>query len=295
MITTDTSVGFVGLGKMGVPMVRRLISAGFAVHGANRSPAIVDTLAAEGMHAAQSAREVGERAEVVLTALPTEDSVSEVADALLEVARDGQVFVEHSTISPGLSRSVAARATEQGVGYLDAPVSGGPAGAEAGTLTVMVGGDKAVLADVQPVVATFGNPIRHCGDVGTGQVIKLVNQLLVGLHTVAAAEAAAFGSRLGADLSTILEVVGTSFGGSTMFSRNLPRIADGDFSPATPVSLILKDLGLVRDEALAYQVPLRLGAITEQLFLEATARGYGDQDMASLVRLWETGDDEGKR
>lgn len=288
--TGQTTVGFVGLGKMGAPMVRRLLAAGFPVVGANRSQRIVEELAAEGMRPAVDAAEVAAHADVVLTALPTEAVVGTVTEALVDAARTGQVVVEHSTISPGLARHNAARFVEQGVGYLDAPVSGGPAGAEAGTLTVMVGGEPDVLDGVQPVLAAFGDPIRLCGEVGAGEAIKLVNQLLVGLHTAAAAEAAAFGAALGLDAETIGEVVGTSFGGSTMLARSLPRFASGDFSAATSVRLLLKDLGLVHDEALAGEVPLRLGAMAEQLFSEAGARGHLDDDMAALVRLWPNAD-----
>jgi len=117
--------------------------------------------------------------------------------------------------------------------------------------------------------------------------VKLVNQLLVGVHTAAIAEAAVLGARLGADPKTVLEVIGTSFGGSTMMTRNVPRFISRDFGPATSVTLLLKDLGLIHDEAKAANVPLLLGAVAEQRFLEARARGMGENDMASLVRLWE--------
>lgn len=295
MISTDTPIGFVGLGTMGVPMVRRLLAAGFTVHGASRSPGPVALLAAEGMVPAGDVGEVAARAEVVLTALPTEEDVDEVAARLLDAGHPGQLLIEHSTISPGLARDVAARAGDVGVAYLDAPVSGGPAGAAAGTLTVMVGGAAEDFERVQQLLGAFGGTLRRCGDVGSGQVIKLINQLLVGVHTAAAAEAAVLGVALGADLETIEEVVGQSFGGSAMLSRTLPRVAQQDFSPATPVRLLLKDLGLIHDEAGRAEVPLRLGATAEQLFLESAARGHGAEDMAALVKLWPlaTGPDDG--
>lgn len=286
MSSTDSPIGFVGLGTMGVPMVRRLLAAGFTVHGANRSPGPVELLSAEGMVPASGAEEVAAHAEIVLTALPTEADVREVAAQLLGSGRPGQLLVEHSTISPGLARDVAARAAEVGAAYLDAPVSGGPAGAEAGTLTVMVGGRTDVFERAQPVLGAFSGTVRRCGEVGAGQVIKLINQLLVGIHTAAAAEAAVLGVALGADLETIEEVVGRSFGGSAMLSRTLPRLVQQDFSPATPVRLLLKDLGLIHDEAGRALVPLRLGAMAEQLFLETAARGHGAEDMAALVKLW---------
>src|SRR5207248_2798109 len=178
---------------------------------------------------------------------------------------------------------------EKGASFLDAPVSGGPAGAQAGTLTVMVGGDAPTFTRAEPVLRAFGQNIRLCGPVGAGQVIKLVNQLLVAVHTAAIAEAAVFGATLGADPQIILELIGTSFGASAMMNRNLPRFMSRNFAPATPVGLILKDLGVIHDEAKSAGVPLLLGALAEQRFLEASTRGFAEDDMAALVRLWEEG------
>jgi 3-hydroxyisobutyrate dehydrogenase-like beta-hydroxyacid dehydrogenase len=280
-------VGFVGLGKMGQPMTRRLLAAGHTVHVFNRSKPAIDALAAEGAKAAGSATEVAQRAEVIMTALPTPDTVEAVFSEMAQAARSGQIYIDHSTVSPGLNRQCAEMLKAKGADFLDAPVSGGPAGAQAGTLTVMVGGEQAVFDRAVPVLQAFGKNIRLCGGLGSGQVVKLVNQLLVGIHTSAIAEAATFGVRFGADPQVILEVIGTSFGGSTMMTRNLPRFISRDFSPATPVDLILKDMGLIHDEARTGGIPLLLGGLAEQRFSEAHARGMGDEDMAALVKLWE--------
>jgi 3-hydroxyisobutyrate dehydrogenase/2-hydroxy-3-oxopropionate reductase len=279
--------GFVGLGKMGRPMTQRLLAAGHSVHVFNRSRGAIDALAAEGATPAGSAAQVAERAEVVLTALPTPESVQLVYAEMTELARSGQIFIDHSTVSPGLNRACAEQLASRGAAFLDAPVSGGPAGATAGTLTVMVGGDQAAFDRALPLLQAFGKNIRLCGPVGAGQVVKLINQLLVGIHTSAIAEAAVFGARFGADPQIVLDLIGTSFGGSTMMTRNLPRFMSRDFSPATPVGLILKDLGLIHDEAKTGGVPLLFGALAEQRFSEARARGMGDEDMAALVKLYE--------
>jgi 3-hydroxyisobutyrate dehydrogenase/2-hydroxy-3-oxopropionate reductase len=244
-------------------------------------------LAAEGATAASSAAEVAQRADIIMTALPTPDSVQTVYAALAAVARPEQIYVDHSTVSPGLNRWCAEQLALRDAAFLDAPVSGGPAGAQAGTLTVMVGGDQAVFDRALPVFQAFGKNIRLCGPVGAGQVVKLINQLLVGIHTSAIAEAAVFGAAFGADPQVVLDLIGTSFGGSTMMTRNLPRFMSRDFSAATPVGLILKDLGLIHDEARNGGVPLLLGALAEQRFSEARARGFGEEDMAALVKLWE--------
>lgn len=283
----EHSAGFVGLGKMGQPMVRRLLAAGYAVHVYNRSRGKTDELVKDGAQAADSARQVAERADVIMTALPTPETVEAVYAEMTEAARSGQIYIDHSTVSPSTNRACAEALSKKGAKFLDAPVSGGPAGASGGTLTVMVGGDQQTFDSALPVLQAFGKNIRLCGPVGAGQVVKLINQLLVGVHTSAIAEAAVFGARLGADPQIVLDLIGSSFGGSTMMTRNLPRFMSRDFSPATPVGLILKDLGLIHDEAKAAQVPLLLGALAEQRFLEARARGMGDEDMAALVKLWE--------
>ncbi|HZT07593.1 MAG TPA: NAD(P)-dependent oxidoreductase [Chloroflexota bacterium] len=280
-------LGFVGLGKMGRPMVERLLAAGHVVHVFNRSRGPMDALAERGARIGSSASDVAARAEMVMTALPTPESVEDVYSQLVGAAHRGQIFADHSTVSPELNRRCAQRLAERGATFLDAPMSGGPAGAQAGTLTVMVGGEADTFVAAEPVFRAFGENVRLCGPVGAGQVIKLVNQLLVAIHTAAASEAAVFGAKLGADLQVVLDLVGTSFGSSTMLRRNLPRIIANDYTPATPVGLILKDLGLIHGEGMRSGVPLLLGALVEQRFLEASARGLAQEDMAALVRLWD--------
>jgi 3-hydroxyisobutyrate dehydrogenase/2-hydroxy-3-oxopropionate reductase len=281
-------VGVVGIGKMGRPIAERLIAAGHDVAICNRSDnAGVHALRDRGATVLGTPAELAARSEVILTALPTEDTVRQVYDDMSAVASSGQLYADHSTVSPGLNRHCAQILAEQGATFLDAPVSGGPAGAEAGTLTVMVGGDEGTFNRAVPVFEAFGSKIRLCGPVGAGQVIKLVNQYLVAVHTMAASEAAAFAVRLGADLATVQDVIGTSFGSSAMLLRDLPRFIARDFSPATPVGLIAKDLSIIHSEAKDAGVPLLLGGLVEQYYLEAKARGWAGEDMAALVKLWD--------
>ncbi|MEA2640463.1 MAG: 2-hydroxy-3-oxopropionate reductase [Chloroflexota bacterium] len=280
-------VGFVGLGKMGRPMVERLLGASHVVHVFNRSRPAMDALAARGAQPAASAAAVAVRAELILTALPTSASVEEVFGQFAAVAHEGQIYADHSTVSPELNRRCAELLTARGADFLDAPVSGGPAGAQAGTLTVMVGGEEIVFQRAEPVFRAFGQNVRLCGPVGAGQVIKLANQLLVAIHTAAIAEAAVFATKLGADPQLMLDLLGTSFGSSAMLTRNLPRFMAQDYRPATPVSLILKDLGVIQGEAERGGVPLWLGTRTLAQFREAAELGLADEDMAALVRLWE--------
>jgi 3-hydroxyisobutyrate dehydrogenase-like beta-hydroxyacid dehydrogenase len=281
-------VGVVGIGKMGRPIAERLIAAGHEVAICNRSENdAVRSLRDKGATVRPSPHELAAGAEFILTALPTEDTVRAVYAEMADVAEAGQIYADHSTVSPALNRHCAEALVVHGAGFLDAPVSGGPAGAEAGTLTVMVGGDEATFQRALPVFEAFGAKIRLCGPVGAGQAIKLVNQYLVAVHTLAASEAAAFAVQLGADLATVQDVIGTSFGSSAMLLRNLPRYIARDFSPATPVGLIAKDLSIIHSEAAGAGVPLLLGGLVEQLYLEAKARGWGGEDMSSLVKFWD--------
>jgi 3-hydroxyisobutyrate dehydrogenase-like beta-hydroxyacid dehydrogenase len=281
-------VGVVGIGKMGRPIAERLIAAGHEVAICNRSEnAAVQSLRLRGASVRSSPRDLATDGAFVLTALPTEDAVRAVYAEMAEVARAGQVYADHSTVSPGLNRQCAETLAASGAAFLDAPVSGGPAGADAGTLTVMVGGDAATFQRALPVFEAFGAKIRLCGPVGAGQAIKLVNQYLVAVHTLAASEAAAFALQLGADLGTVQDVIGTSFGSSAMLLRNLPRYIARDFSPATPVGLIAKDLSIIHSEAAAGGVPLLLGGLVEQCYLEAKARGWAGEDMSALVKFWD--------
>lgn len=280
-------IGFIGLGKMGAPMVERLLAGGFEVAVFNRSRAAVDALSAKGARATASAGEVAAGADIVLTALPTPDSVDAVYAQLRAAARPGQLYVDHSTTAASQSRRLAAMLREAGASFLDAPVSGGPAGARAGTLTVMAGGERATFERAVPVLRAFGKNVHLCGPTGAGQVVKLVNQLLVAVHAAAAAEATVFGQRLGADPAVLLEVIGSSYGASAMLARNLPRFIARDFSPASPVALFVKDLGLIHDAAQEAGAALPLGSVAQDRFRAARARGLGDLDMAALLRLWE--------
>jgi 3-hydroxyisobutyrate dehydrogenase-like beta-hydroxyacid dehydrogenase len=281
-------VGVVGIGKMGRPIVERLIAAGHDVAICNRTEnAAVLSLRDRGATVRPSPRELATGSEFILTALPTEDTVRAVYAEMAEVAEPGQIYADHSTVSPALNRHCSDELAARGAAFLDAPVSGGPAGAEAGTLTVMVGGDEATFQRALPVFKAFGAKIRLCGPVGAGQAIKLVNQYLVAVHTLAASEAAAFAVQLGADLAMVQDVIGTSFGSSAMLLRNLPRYIARDFSPATPVGLIAKDLSIIHAEAAGAGVPLLLGGLVEQCYLEAKARGWAGEDMSALVKFWD--------
>ena len=282
-----TEVGFIGLGNMGRPMVRRLLDAGHFVHVHNRSPGPVEDMVAAGAVAAGSSTEVARRSDVVLTALPTPSDVDAVYGEMLAEARAGQLFVEHSTIRPSQARGWEAMLAKRGARYLDAPVSGGPDGAAAGTLTVMVGGDVAAFGAAAPIFRAFGSVVTLVGPSGRGEQVKLANQLLVAIHAVASAEAVAYSRGMGADLETTLDVVGQSWGASTILARNAPRYVSRDFTGAAPIRILLKDVGLINEEARELGIELPVAELVEQRLLEARDAGLGDEDIAALVKLWE--------
>lgn len=281
-------VGFIGLGRMGKPMALNLLRAGFAVSVHSRSREPVDELVAAGAVACAGPAEVAAKADVVCTCLP-DLAASELVylgdGGLITNGRPGQVLVEHSTIGPKLARRVGAAAAKRGVGYLDAPVSGGILGAMEGTLTIMAGGEGEHLAQAMPVLEALGSRVHHVGGVGLGCVTKLTNQLLVAVHTLAACEAILMGREAGADAAQLLEVLATSWGTSGMLELWGPSIVSGEFGSRAPMRLVAKDMALVREIAADAGVPLPLGERTAALFDEAMARGLGETDIAALVTL----------
>ncbi|MCL4458537.1 MAG: NAD(P)-dependent oxidoreductase [Chloroflexi bacterium] len=279
-------VGFIGLGKMGRPMALNLLRANFSLTVHNRSRAVVEELVQMGASGAASAREVARGCDVVLTCLPNPATVEEVflgPEGIISATREGHILIDHSTVGPSTSREIAAAAREKGAYFLDAPISGGPAGAQAGTLTIMVGGDKGAFDQVLPILQAMGKNIHHVGSVGNGSIVKLANQLLVGINLAGVVEAMVLGTRAGVDPQVMYDVLSTSFGSSAMLMRSVPLFLRRNFHPATSIGLICKDLGIVGELGKEQQVRLLLGSLAEQVFNEAKAMGLGDQDMAALV------------
>lgn len=284
------NVGFVGLGRMGRPMAKHLLEAGFPLAVSNRSRGAVEELARLGARPASNPAEVARDAEVVLTCLTNTASVEDVyfgPNGLIGAARPGQIFADCSTVSPATSRQCAEGARAKGADFLDAPISGGPAGAQAATLTVMVGGDSATFERALPVFQAVGKNIRLVGPLGAGSTIKLVNQLLVAINSAAVAEAMVLGTKAGASPEVMFDVLKTSFGGSTMLTRNVPMMLERNFGGGTTVNLILKDLGIIDGLAASLDVRTLLGAIATQEFREGKALGLGDDDIAGIVRVVE--------
>jgi 3-hydroxyisobutyrate dehydrogenase len=287
----ETTVGFIGLGKMGRPMSRNIKGGGYPLVVANRSQQVVQELAAEGATAAASAAEVASKAEIVCLCLPVPATVEEVVlgpGGVAEGIKPGSIVVDFSTIGPGTCRSVAGALEAKGVAYLDAPVSGGTTGAEAGTLTVMVGGDKTQYERALPVLQLVGKKIVYAGPVGAGAVVKLMNQLLVGINLAGAAEAMVLGTKAGVDPTLLLETIASATGNSFQLQRCFPdMVLKGNFDAMFSVDLLHKDLGLGVEVGKENRVRLLLGALAVQVFEEAREAGFGEQDIAAVIRPLE--------
>jgi 3-hydroxyisobutyrate dehydrogenase len=284
--TQKLRIGVVGLGKMGKPMTRNLLKAGFEVIVHNRSEGAVEELVQSGAVDGKNPRSVAEQSDMVLTSLPDPAAVRKVyldEDGLVAHARTGQVFIDTSTVDPGLSRELNQQLSTKGASFLDAPVSGGVAGAEAGSLTIMVGGEADAFERATPVLEGIGQRLHHVGPSGSGTVIKLANQLLVGINMAAVAEAMVLGVKAGADPDMMLEVLSTSFGGSKMLDRGVPLMVERNFAGGTPVDLIRKDLGLIADLANELGVPLSTGIQARAVFDQAHDANHGTEDMTAIV------------
>lgn len=283
-------IGFVGLGRMGKPMCRNLMQAGFPLTVFNRSAAAIAELAEAGARPAGSLAELAEHSDVIFTSLPTVEASQVVflgRDGLVDSARQRQTLVELSTIGPALARRIGEAADRHGVGFLDAPVSGGPEGAQAATLTIMVGGNPETLARVDPILRTLGAHVRRMGDVGAGSTAKLVNQALTAIHAASAAEALVLAAAAGVDPEALLDVLASSYGHSKMLARSGPRILDREFEGAAPLRLLIKDLALVEELATDSGAPLPLTTVVQTLCATCEAMGLSESDLAALVRPLE--------
>ncbi len=286
-------VGFIGVGVMGKPMCLNLIKAGFPLTVYARRPESARTVVEAGATLVASSRAVAEAVDVVITMLPDSPQVEEVVlgpVGVLAGARTGLTVVDMSTIAPAASKRVAAACAERGVAFLDAPVSGGSQGAEAGTLTIMAGGEAAVFARLRPVFLAMGaaENILHIGPVGAGEAVKLVNQHLCGVIAAATLEAFVLGVKAGVDVETMARVVGVSSGANWQLANPIRlRAFSGSFEPGFFTDLLVKDLRLVTELGEELNVPLTLVAVAKQLYEAARAQGYGRDDYTAVVRPLE--------
>jgi 2-hydroxy-3-oxopropionate reductase len=273
---------------MGLPMAKNLVTAGHDVVGYNRSPARVDALVAVGGRGASSVAEAVKGADVVITMLPDSPDVEAVVlGEVLTNSHTGQLLIDMSTIEPATSRAVAAASAEYGVRVLDAPVSGGEAGAIEGVLSIMVGGDAADVEAAKPVLEAVGKTIVHVGPHGAGQTVKAANQLIVAGNIQLLAEALTLVEASDADPALAVKVLGGGLAGSTVLDRKAGNMLKRDFRPGFRISLHHKDMGIVTAAARDAGVVIPLGGAVSQLIAALVARGDGDLDHSGLFKLTE--------
>jgi 3-hydroxyisobutyrate dehydrogenase len=288
-------VGFIGIGVMGRPMTLNLLKAGHQVTIFARHPQKpeVQEVVNAGAKLAPSARAVAMASEIVITMVPNSMQVEEVVagpQGIFEGARKGLIIIDMSTIAPSVSRKLAQDATAYGAHFLDAPVSGGSQGAINGALTIMVGGEREIFERALPVLEAMGKKenIFHVGPNGTGEVVKIVNNILCGAIAASIAESFVLGVKAGADVETMAKVIGVSTGASWQLSNQFPlRAFNGSFQPGFMTDLLHKDLGLALDLAAENTTPLAMTALTRQMFEIARAEGFGREDYTSLLKVLE--------
>jgi 2-hydroxy-3-oxopropionate reductase len=280
-------IGWIGLGIMGSPMAENLIRAGYDLTGHTLEASKLDRLAAAGGTPAASVADAVKDADVIITMVPASPQVEAIAygDAgILANARRGALLIDASSITPQTSVDLAKAAAEKGIRVLDAPVSGGEAGAIEAALSIMVGGEQAVFDEARPILEALGTTVVLCGPHGSGQTVKAANQLIVAVNIQACAEAVVFLEKSGVDLDAALEVLGGGLAGSTVLARKKRNFLDREFAPGFRIDLHHKDMGIVTDAARNVGAALPVGSVVADLVASLRAQGDGGLDHSALLR-----------
>ncbi|MBI1848672.1 MAG: 3-hydroxyisobutyrate dehydrogenase [Candidatus Rokubacteria bacterium] len=295
-------VGFIGTGAMGLPMAANLIKKGHAVLAFDLAPAALEAAAKAGATRAGSAAEAAKAADLLITMLPSSSNVEAVylgAGGVLDAVAPGRLCVDMSTIEPGVSRRVAEAARQRGVRFLDAPVSGGVGGAEAGTLAIMVGGEAKDFAEAKPVLDAMGANVIHVGPSGSGEVAKLCNNLIAGVAAVAVSEAFRIAEGFGVDPQILTQVISKSSGATWVMqaAHPVPGIVEKaassrDYAPGFTTDLMCKDLGLAVNAARQLRVPVLVASAAQQTLRLASSSGYGRRDFTSVYQFIKPSSDQ---
>lgn len=285
------NIGFIGTGVMGARMVKRLLAAGYHVMVHNRSIEKTESLVQLGANRADTIAELVRHSHVICTCLSMPNDVIDVylrKDGVIESARPGTICLDFTTVGPDTSRTVAKQAEEKEVYFLDAPVSGGPEGAEQGTLTIMVGGVKSAWERVLPLLNVLGETVEYLGPSGSGSAAKLMNQYLVAVHSVAASEAMVAGVALGLDAEQLYRILKASYGDSRMLRRHMEQyVLPRKFEPGGAVKYVHKDIRLANQLMDEIGMKQFLGQIAEETFAAAMKQGLSDLDMSAVIQPLE--------
>jgi 3-hydroxyisobutyrate dehydrogenase len=284
------NVGVIGLGAMGAGMAASLRRAGWQVHAVDARPGVAQAFAAQGGVACASPAELARRCDVIVSVVVNAAQTESVlfgeagcADAM----KRGSLFVMCSTVDPAWSAGLESRLAERGILYLDAPISGGAAKAAAGQITMMTAGRPEAYEKCGALLEAMAAKVyRLGGQAGAGSKVKIINQLLAGVHIAAAAEAMALGLREGVDPAALYEVITHSAGNSWMFENRMAHVIAGDYTPLSAVDIFVKDLGLVLDLARASKFPLPLSSTAHQMFMQASTAGFAKEDDSAVIKIF---------
>ena len=283
-------IGFVGLGIMGKPMARNLLKAGYLVVAHNRSRGAVDELSKEGAQSATSSKEVAERSEIVITMLPDSPDVELVYasdEGILAGAKPGTLLIDMSTISPAVACKLAGDAQRRSCDMLDAPVSGGEAGAISASLSIMIGGEAAAVQRAMPIFESLGKNIVHVGRAGAGQVTKAANQMIVGTTIAIVSEALVLAAKAGVDPAKVRQALLGGFAQSKILEAHGQKMLEHNFKPGFRIRLHEKDMKIALGAGFEYGVPLMVTGQVAQMMSAIKSMGHGDLDHSGLVKLIE--------
>lgn len=282
-------IGFIGLGIMGKPMVKNLLKAGHEIVAFDIIPANVENVVQAGARAGTSAKDVASQCSLIITMLPNSPHVKTVVlgkDGVLEGAKPGTILIDMSSIAPLASQEVEKACAEKGVKMIDAPVSGGEPKAIDGTMSIMVGGDKAVFDEVKDILNILGGSVVYCGGIGAGNTTKLANQIVVALNIAACAEAFMLAKKTGVDPKTVFEAIRGGLAGSTVMDAKVPMMLDGNFKPGFKIDLHIKDLNNAIETGHKVGSPLPLTAEVMEMMQTLHADGHGQEDHSSLANYY---------
>lgn len=284
-------IGFVGLGIMGKPMAKNLLKAGYELVVYDIVQSSVDEVVAAGAVAASSNKEVAEQVDVLITMLPNSPHVRTAVmgkNGILEGAKEGLIIIDMSSIAPLESKAIEEACAAKGVKMIDAPVSGGEEGAIKGTLSIMVGGDKAVFESVKDdILLKVGGSAVHCGGIGAGNTTKLANQVIVALNIAAVAEAFTLAKKADVDPEAVFAAIRGGLAGSQVMVDKAPKMISGNFAPGFRIDLHIKDLNNALDTGHGVGSPLPLTALAMEMMQTLRADGFGSDDHSALARYYE--------
>ncbi|HPZ81347.1 MAG TPA: 2-hydroxy-3-oxopropionate reductase [Candidatus Atribacteria bacterium] len=284
------TIGFIGLGIMGKPMCRNLLQAGYPVVVYTRTKSKIEEMVKEGAQGAKTPREVGEKSEVVITMLPDAPQVEEVIlgeRGVIKGIERGKIVVDMSSIDPLSTRRIGEVLVSQGVEMLDAPVSGGEEGAIKGDLSIMVGGKKEVFEKCLPIFQVLGKTITYVGELGSGEMTKLINQIIVAVNLAALGEAFTLGAKAGLKAETMYQALRGGMAGSKVMDMKVPRWEERNFTPGFKIDLHLKDLKNALVTAQEMKVPLPFTSLVKQVMIALSGKGEGEKDHGAMIKFWE--------